>query len=371
MNKIFNTLFIAVACILMLPVITFAQLPTPTYGWNLGNDLEATCGEGCWGPPATQALINSVAAAGFNTVRIPCAWNSHANTRTYQIDPAYMARVKQVVDWCYAANLYVVINDHWDGGWFEDNGFNRYNSKINAKLQSYWTQIANNFRNYDSHLLFACANEPSVSSAAGTSVLLQYYQNFVNTVRGTGGQNATRWLLLQGPSANIDYTYNWMNSLPTDSTPGRLMVEVHYYDPYQFTLMTSDQSWGNMFYFWGQGYHSTTMPSRNATWGEEDWLLAEFQKMNTKYVSQGIPVLVGEYRAEPKTGNPDLTGTLWNLHFASTTYWDKTVLDTANNLGLKPCCWDRAGEIFDWNTGAIVDPDTLHALTGGAALPPP
>src|SRR5205823_4350651 len=142
----------AIACILMLPVIAFAQLPTPTSGWNLGNTLEATCGEGCWGPPATQALINSVAAAGFNTVRIPCAWNTHANTRTYQIDPAYMARVKQVVDWCYAKNLNVVINNHWDGGWFDSSGFRRFDSKINAKVSSYWTQIANTFKNYDSHL---------------------------------------------------------------------------------------------------------------------------------------------------------------------------------------------------------------------------
>ena len=369
MNKHPNTLFVAMAGILMIPAIAFAQLPTPTYGWNLGNTLEATCGEGCWGPPASQALINAVAAAGFNTVRIPCAWNTHA-TRN-QIDPAYMARVKEVVDWCYAKNLTVVINCHWDNGWFENCGFRRFDSKINAKVNAYWTQIANTFKNYDSHLLFAGANEPDVDSAAKTSVLLQYYQTFVNAVRATGGQNTSRWLALPGPSSDIDKTYNWMNSLPKDSTPGRLMIEVHYYTPYQFTLMTSDQSWGDMFYFWGQGYHSSTMPWRNATWGEEDYLVAEFQKMQTKFINNGIPVLLGEYRAELKSGNPELTGADWNLHFASTTYWNKTATDTANSMGLKPCCWDRAGEIFDWTTGAILDSDTLRSLTGGAALPPP
>ena len=100
MNKRLNALIVANVCLLMLPMVTFAQLPTPTYGWNLGNTLEPPCGEGCWGGPATQALINAVADAGFNAVRIPCAWDSHANQTTYVIDPAYMARVKEVVDWC-------------------------------------------------------------------------------------------------------------------------------------------------------------------------------------------------------------------------------------------------------------------------------
>ena len=93
---------LAIVCLLILQLGAFAQLPTPSYGWNLGNTLEPPCGEGCWGPPATQALINAVTNAGFNTIRIPCAWDSHANQSTYQIDPAYMARVKQVVDWCIA-----------------------------------------------------------------------------------------------------------------------------------------------------------------------------------------------------------------------------------------------------------------------------
>src|SRR3954470_1791088 len=96
----FRIFLVALACVLGLSATAHAQLPAPTYGWNLGNTMEAPCGEGCWGPAATQQLINAVAAAGFNTIRIPVAWNSHANQTTYQIDPVWMARVKQVVDWC-------------------------------------------------------------------------------------------------------------------------------------------------------------------------------------------------------------------------------------------------------------------------------
>src|SRR5688572_29147177 len=188
-----NTLFVTIVCVLVLPAVALAQFPSPTYGWNLGNTLEPPCGEGCWAPAATQTLINAVAAGGFNTIRIPVAWNSHANQTTYQIDPAWMARVKQVVDWCYARNLTVIINSHWDNGWLEDNITSSVNSTINAKQRAYWTQIANAFIGYDSKLLFAGANEPNADTAAEMSTLLVYHQTFLDAVRATGGNNATRW----------------------------------------------------------------------------------------------------------------------------------------------------------------------------------
>jgi endoglucanase len=377
MNTRKRILFAALSMVLMLPVAALAQLPSTTYGWNLGNTLEPGCGEGCWAPPATQALINAVAANGFNTIRIPVAWDSHANPRTMQIDAAWLARVKQVVDWAVAANLTVIINNHWDNGWFDGNGFRRFDSKINKKMQTYWTQIANTFKNYDSKLLFCAANEPDADSQAKTTVLLQYYQTFVNAVRATGGNNTTRWLVLPGPSTNIDRTFSWMNSLPTDPTPGRLAIDVHYYDPYQFTLMTADESWGKMFYFWGQGYHSATMTDRNANWGEEQWLNDQFEKMRTKFVDKGIPVLVGEFAAAKRIDRPDLTGTELTRHLASRTYFDQQVVETANLKGLKPIYWDEgwAGKdgfaLFDRNNAAVIDADSVRALTGGTAQPPP
>jgi len=356
--------------LLIFPLGAFAQLPTPTCGWNMGNTLEPPCGEGCWGPPATQALINGVAHAGFNAVRIPCAWDSHANQTTYQIDPAYMARVQQVVGWCLATNLYVIINDHWDGGWLENNLTGTVNPTINAKMDSYWTQIATAFAAYDNRLLFAAANEPNVSDAAEMSELMTYYNTFISAVRGTGGNNTSRWLVVQGPNTDIDTTTNLMNTLPTDSTPGRLMVEVHYYTPWNFCGLTSDQTWGNMFYFWGQAYHSNSDPSRNATWGEEDYLDAEFQKMTDKFVSQAIPVMIGEFGAMKRTTlpEPDL-----DLHLASRTYFHKYVVDSAHSHGMSPFFWDTpgTGQSFDWTSGAVYDPDNVTALTGGPALPPP
>jgi aryl-phospho-beta-D-glucosidase BglC (GH1 family) len=377
MNMRINALIVAVAFILVLPTAALAQMPATTYGWNLGNTLEPGCGEGCWAPPATQALINAVAANGFNTIRIPVAWDSHADQRTLQINPVWLARVKEVVDWAHAANLTVIIDNHWDNGWFDGSGFRRFDSRLNKKVQSYWTQIANTFKDYDSKVLFCAANEPDVDSQAKTNVLLQYYQTFVNAVRATGGNNTTRWLILPGPSTNIDRTFDWMNTLPTDPSPGRLMIDVHYYDPFQYTLMTSDASWGKMFYFWGQGYHSATLTDRNPSWGEEQWLNDQLEKMRTKFVSRGIPVIVGEFAAGKRIEYPDLTGTELSRHLASRTYFDKQIVDTANSKGLKPIYWDDgwAGKdgfaLFDRNAAAVIDPNGVRALTGGAALPPP
>ena len=361
----------AFACLLLLPIAAIAQLPSPTYGWNLGNTLEPPCGEGCWGGTASQNLINGVANAGFNTVRIPVAWNSHANQTTYQIDATWLARVKQVVDWCYARNLYVIVNSHWDNGWLEDNIGDTVDATINAKQKAYWTQIANTFKAYDNHLLFASANEPNVSTATQMSTLLAYHQTFINAVRATGGNNATRWLVIQGPSTDIDKTDQLMNTMPTDSTAGRLAVEVHYYSPYQYTLMTADASWGKMFYFWGAGYHHPTRTDRNANWGEEDYVTTEFEKMRVKFVAKGIPVIIGEFEAIKRTGYSDLTGSDFNLHVAGRTYFGKTIVSTANGKGLKPIYWNIPGETFDWSTGSLLDPDNARALTGGAALPPP
>ena len=358
------------AC-LALPQLARAQFPSPTYGWNLGNTLEANPTEGSWGPAATQALINSVADNGFNVIRIPVAWDLHANQSTYQIDAAWMARVKQVVDWAYARNLTIIINIHWDGGWLENNITDTVNPTINSKMQSYWTQIANTFKNYDNRVIFAGANEPNCDTAAEWSTLRTYYNTFISAVRATGGNNTSRWLIVQGPNTNIDLSDQLVTSLPNDSTSGRLAFEVHWYDPYQWSLMGADADWGKMWYFWGQGYHHPTRTDRNPTYGEESYVDSEFQKMVTKFVSKGVPVIIGEFQAIKRTGYSDLTGSDFDLHVAARTYWHRYVVNAANSRGIRPIYWDIAGQMFNWNTGAVVDADTKRVLTGGAALPPP
>jgi hypothetical protein len=366
-----NVLIFTLAC-LLLPLAALAQtgpFPVPTHGWNLGNTLEPPCGEGCWGPGASQTLINAVADNGFNAARIPCAWNSHTSQGV--IDPAYMARVTEVVNWCLAKNMTVIINCHWDDGWFDNaNNFSMVKSTVNNKIVNLWTQIANNFKNFDNRLLFQFSNEPPCDTAAKTAVLTQYYQTFVNTIRSTGGNNTNRWLVLSGPNTASDKTYDWF-TLPTDPTPGRLVVDIHEYSPFNFTLMNGDADWGKMFYFWGANYLHPTRLDRNPNWGEEAYLSGEHTKMKNKFTSQGVPVIIGEYHAMKKQGWADIVGWDYQLHLAGWTYWHKFVHDSANSNGIRPFCWDIPGGLFDATTGAVREPELLSALTGGPALPRP
>ena len=363
-----KNLFYLVAGII-LSLGASAQLPTAQtiaskmkVGWNLGNTLEAQCSATAWGGVTlTQQMIDLVKASGFNTVRLPCAWDCHATNGV--IDAGWMATVKQAVDLCVNDGMYVIINIHWDDGWLENNVTTSAQASVNAKQKNYWTQIANYFKNYDEHLLFASANEPNASDATGMSVLLSYHQTFVNAVRATGGNNASRTLIVQGPQTNMGLTNTLMNTLPSDPIGGRLMVEVHYYDPPQFCILTQDASWGKMFYYWGTGYHSTTDVSRNATYGEESYLDSNFNLMKTKFVDRGIPVIIGEFGAPGRTLSPPSDQTLAD---ASRRYWYRYVVSSARSRGLIPYVWDINMGMYNRSTAAVLDQGVIDAMNQGA-----
>jgi len=364
--KRFGMPLVAAACVLALSTGALAQLPSPSHGYNLGDTLEPPCGVGCWGPYPTKALFDRLKAEGYNTVRVPCAWKSNTD-RSGNISPTFMAQVQQVVDWCYADGLYVIINDHRDGGWFETTSFRNYSSRTNTTLQSLWTQIANHFASYDSHLLFAVANEPNAGSQLETNTLFQYYRNWVTTIRNTGGNNATRWLILQGPNTNIGLTSSYVNSSIWPNDPAKhLMIECHYYDPWQFCGATS----GGMFYFWGAQYHTVGLASRNATFMEEAWVDDRMSLMQTQFANAGIPVLIGEFESTPKPAEPDLTGQYITQNYNSTTYWDYYVTNSIINHGLYGTCWNIFNQTYNWTTGAIVDQNYANAFSGRLYVPP-
>ncbi|MBS7256200.1 cellulase family glycosylhydrolase [Flavobacterium branchiicola] len=339
-------------------------------GWNIGNTMEATGGETAWGnPKITKALIDAVKANGFNAIRIPCSWNQYmANSTTAQLKTDWLNRVKEVVQYCVDNDMYVVVNIHWDGGWLENNITEAKKEENNAKQKAFWEQIATHLRGFDEHLLFASANEPAVEDAAQMAVLTSYHQTFIDAVRSTGGKNANRVLVVQGPTTDIEKTNKLMTTLPVDKVANKMMVEVHYYTPWNFAGLTKDESWGKMFYYWGTGFHSATDTERNATWGEEADLEKNFKLMKTQFVDKGIPVLLGEFGAIRRT---TLTGDALTLHLASRAYYLKTVVKTAKANGLLPFYWDEGSlgdngfGIFKRSDNTVFDNQALNGLIEG------
>jgi endoglucanase len=323
-------------------------------GWNIGNSLEAIGGETNWGnPPITSDYIKLVKQSGFNAIRLPCSWDQYADPKTAKIQDSWMARVKQVVQYCVDNDMFVLLNIHWDGGWLENHCTPDKKDSVNAKQKAYWEQIATSLRDFDEHLLFASANEPNVADSAQMNVLLSYHQTFVDAVRSTGGHNKYRVLVVQGPST-------LMNKFPVDPTANRIAYEEHNYTPYQFTALANDASWGKMFYYWGAGYHSTIEPDRNATWGEESDQIAYFDSMKSKFIDKGIPFIMGEYGAYRRTTPKDLV-----THNASVDYWISFVTKQAISHGLKPFFWDTGG-ILDRGSDTVKDSRTINAIMAGA-----
>ena len=260
-------------------------------GWNVGNSLEATGGETAWSNPlVTQALIDSVKAAGFNSIRLPVAWSQFSDASTFTIKTAWLDRVEVVANYALNRGMYVVLNEHWDGGWLQPT--NAAKDASNKELAAIWKQVAKRFRNYGDHLLFAGTNEVMVTndystpSAEYQTVQNGFNQTFVKTVRATGGRNAYRYLVFQTYNTNINYGVSG-TTVPTDPASKRLFVEVHYYDPYEFTLQdpTTYTQWGP------NAPDKTKVP----TWGDEAYADGQFGKMKSSFADKGVPFIVGEY----------------------------------------------------------------------------
>lgn len=340
-------------------------------GWNVGNSLEAIGGEEpdffgnetLWGNPViSQRLIDSVKAAGFNTVRIPASWSHMIEVQdSFYISYEWKQRVEEVVNYVIENDMYAILNVHWDGGWMNQPYYENQD-EINEKLAAFWKQIAKYFRDYDDHLLFAGTNEVHVSgdfgapSAENAEVQNSFNQTFINTVRATGGRNTYRHLVVQGYNTNIAHTVNFLE-IPEDPTDDRMMVEVHFYDPYQFAL----EEGGNV-YLWGE---ENAGSSAHAGWGDESWVDETFASMKTNFVDKGYPVILGEYGAIYREIN---NATAQQQHINSRNYYLNYVTEAALANGMVPVYWDNGVPghngfgLFNRSTGEYAHEDAVEAI---------
>lgn len=269
-------------------------------GFNLGNTLDANgIGKGksveayetAWGQPqTTQAMMTFLKKNGFNCVRIPVTWYEHMDEEG-NIDDAWMGRVKAVVDMALNAGLYAIINVHHDtgagnGAWIKADIDNYQTNK--ARFEHLWTQIANTFIDYDRHLLFEGYNEMldndntwnAPKETQSYQGLDGYAQTFVDAVRATGGNNATRNIIVNTYAAAKGADVLSHFTIPTDPATGHLIVEVHSYDPWNFF---NDKT------SWDDDCHQT--------------LVNIFSDLRKRFSS--VPFIIGEYGT---AGNADASG---------------------------------------------------------------
>lgn len=341
-------------------------------GINLGNTMESVSNtklssvnayETYWGAPiTTKAMVDGMKNAGFKTVRIPVAWsNMVSDDGNYTISDAYFKRVEEIIGYALDNNMYVIVNIHYDGGWWGQFGACKKDSAGNIiaddtrraaawkRYKSYWKQISERFKDYSDHVIFESANEelgtrlndaldPSgyqftdgmkeedlikgnLTDDEKYALVNEINQTFVDIVRASGGNNADRFLLIAGYDTDITKTCDARYKMPTDTIKSHLMVSVHYYSPY--------------------GYCDVSDPSHEwyiASWGSEDeisTLKSDFKKMKLKFVDKGYPVIIGEYNVcDTKNADGSYTRKKGREVFI------KNVCEYALANGMCPVLWD-------------------------------
>nr|WP_318153463.1 cellulase family glycosylhydrolase [Paenibacillus vietnamensis] len=300
-SKLFTVLLsVAIMAAMLVPAAGAASKPEPSIivpkskiqsyveamqpGWNLGNTFDATgADETSWGNPrVTKELIKHIASQGFKSIRIPITWDQRMGEAPgYEIDPAFMDRIEEVVNWSLDAGLYVMINLHHDS-WIWVNRMGTEHDAVLARYNAAWTQIADRFKNYTHKLSFESINEPRFSDGWGGggethyAMLHELNVSFHQIVRSSGGNNAERPLVLPTleTSANQDRLDALVNTFEALNDPN-LIATVHYYGFWPFSVNIA-------------GFTRFNEETKND-------IVQTFDRVYNSLVAKGIPVILGEF----------------------------------------------------------------------------
>lgn len=328
-------------------------------GWNLGNALESAGAdwnnatqkwtntwvtdynewETGWGnPKTTKEMIMAVKKAGFNAIRIPVRWVPHVTSySTMAVDPTWMARVRQVVDWCLDLDMIVILNTHHEK-WLELNPLYSKQDANLRKLKMLWTNIANEFRDYDQRLVFAGTNEviddwSLAPNAEKQAVQNSYNQTFVSAVRATGGRNYYRNLVIQTYACSPGYGLSGL-TFPEDPVKDRLSIEFHYYDPYNYC---SGDIENGCYYYWGSQYSSygSTPPG-----DDERKMRNLFAQIRNAWYEKGYGVVIGEYGVSHHVDSK-ATAAIKARQEENESYYVQTLVSEARKNGFAAFVWDN------------------------------
>ncbi len=325
-------------------------------GINLGNTFESqgngntvTSYETAWGSPVvTKEMIQGYADCGFGALRVPVAW-SNMMTGNYDISKEYLDRVTEVIDWALESGMYVIVNIHWDGGWFERFAVDEDKDECMYKYTRIWEQLTKHFKNYSDKLIFESLNEEGCwediwnrysnegDKEKAFGILNEINQTFVDLVRSSGGNNAKRHLLIAGYATDVALTCDEAFKIPSDPE-NRCAVSVHYYTPSTFAILERDASWGKARTEWGS----------DADIAELNMYM---DMLKTTFVDKGIPVIVGEYGTSTKNKTDEMVRTYLT-----------SVCDAIYSRGMCPVLWDITDVFYNRRSYDFNDPELLQGL---------
>lgn len=335
-------------------------------GINLGNtmeavntgyskDLDVSQYETAWGQPVTtEEMIIGMKNCGFDTIRIPVAWTNMMDYENgdYTINTAYIDRVQEIVDWAMDAEMFVIVNDHWDGNWWElFAGNEEENAQAWKIYEAIWTQITERFKDYSDMLILESANEELGSGWMNKgmeeddtyALMNQVNQKFVDIVRASGGNNDDRFLLIAGNNTNIDRTIDDRFVMPTDTAKGKLLVSVHYYDPWNYC---------------GDKKFDSTDGLAGLKWGlaeEYDYMANQVAKMK-KFTDAGYGVIIGEYGALPAWINNQ------SYEIPNTIEYTDFFLDVCDVNNFCPVLWST-GDSYNKSTLNMISDEMTELFT--------
>ena len=324
----------------------FAIMDDIEAGWNLGNTLDShgagnsNAAETYWGnPKTTQEMIDAVVAKGFNLIRVPVTWAEHVGPAPeYTINPDWMNRVKEVVDYVYHAGAYVILDTHHEPDYWMTTDPAKADA-VEEELVAIWKQVAEFFKDYDEKLIFEGMNEPRLKGSAkewqgGTAeeqaLINDWNQAFIDTVRATGGNNETRLLLICPYGTSSDLSAIKALTIPEDND---IAVAIHMYAPYYFTYAQNEPQ--NDWKEWnGSG---------------KTGIVNTVKQFKMRFIDQGIPVIITEYGAVDKGNREEINK--WVVDYLSamekqgikTVWWDNGIYNTAGEkfsiFNRKECSW--------------------------------
>ncbi len=327
------------------------------YGHNSGTDKPVRNYETLWGQPeTTREMIFGMKNSGFDSIRIPVAWTNTMDYENgnYTIAPEYLDRVEEIVNWALEAEMFVIINEHWDGGWWAKFGSSEEADVEEAwKIYSQiWTQVSERFKDYPDMVIFESANEELGESLNNNSycensgdlttkemydLTMKINQKFIEIVRNSGGNNDDRFLLVAGYNTDIDKTVDNKYFLPIDYVEGKLLLSVHYYTPWNYCGSEGQSSWGLK--------------------GDYEEMNKQFEKL-TKFTEMGVGVIIGEYAALPIYDNSSGVHVLKD----NTAEFTTNLLDNCDYYNYVPMLWS-CNDYYSKYRKTMINKDILDLFT--------